>query len=49
MEVSDRITALTEGRLAPPRPAKGITIEAIGLMMGGAHDMDVAHPEEVHA
>ncbi|MEC7764450.1 MAG: ABC transporter ATP-binding protein [Pseudomonadota bacterium] len=49
MEVSDRITAITEGRLAPPRPAKGITIDAIGLMMGGAHDMDVAHPEEAHA
>lgn len=48
MEVSDRITAITEGRLAPPRPAKGITIDAIGLMMGGAHDMEEAHPEEAH-
>ena len=46
MEVSDRITAITEGRLAPPRPAKGITIDAIGLMMGGAHDMEVAHVAE---
>ena len=49
MEVSDRITAITEGRLAPPRAAKGITIDAIGLMMGGAHDMDVAHLEEARA
>lgn len=48
MDVSDRITAITEGRLAPPRPAKGITIDAIGLMMGGAHDMEEAHPEEAH-
>ncbi|MAM63112.1 ABC transporter ATP-binding protein [Maritimibacter sp. UBA3975] len=49
MEISDRISALTEGRMAPPRPAKGITIEEIGLMMGGAHDMHEAHPEEANA
>ena len=36
MEVSDRFTALNEGRLADPVPTAGLTIEAIGLMMGGA-------------
>ena len=42
MEISDHFTALNEGRLAAIRPARGLTIEEIGLMMGGAHDMDVA-------
>ncbi len=46
MEISDRFTALNEGRLAPPRPARGLSIEEIGLMMGGAHDM---HEAEVGA
>ena len=43
MEISDRFAALNEGRLTAPRPAIGITVEEIGLMMGGAHDMEVAH------
>ena len=43
MEISDRFAALNEGRLSVPRPAKGLTVEEIGLMLGGAHDMEVAH------
>lgn len=43
MEISDRFAALNEGRLSDPRPAKGITVEQIGMMMGGAHGMEVAH------
>ncbi|MWB79818.1 ATP-binding cassette domain-containing protein [Pseudooceanicola sp. 216_PA32_1] len=43
MEVSDRFAALNEGRLSEVVPAKGLTVEAIGLMMGGAHGMEVAH------
>ena len=43
MEISDRFAALNEGRLSAPRPTQDLTIEAIGLMMGGAHDMEVAH------
>ena len=43
MEISDRFAALNEGRLSAPRPTQELTIEAIGLMMGGAHDMEVAH------
>ena len=35
MEISDNIAILSEGILSAPRPAKGITIEQIGLMMGG--------------
>ncbi|SLN45156.1 Galactose/methyl galactoside import ATP-binding protein MglA [Pseudoruegeria aquimaris] len=43
MEISDRFAALNEGRLTAPRPAKGLTVDEIGLMMGGAHDMEAAH------
>ncbi|MEN8838446.1 MAG: ABC transporter ATP-binding protein [Celeribacter marinus] len=42
MEISDHFAALNEGRLSPPRIAKGLSIDEIGLMMGGAHDMEVA-------
>ena len=43
MEISDRFCALNEGRLSSPRPAQGLSVEEIGLMLGGAHDMEVAH------
>jgi ABC-type uncharacterized transport system ATPase subunit len=38
MEISDHFTALNEGRLSPPRTAKGLTVEEIGLMMGGVEE-----------
>ncbi len=43
MEISDIFAALNEGRLSPPRETTGLTVEEIGLMMGGAHGMEVAH------
>ncbi|SEW27182.1 nucleoside ABC transporter ATP-binding protein [Cognatiyoonia koreensis] len=43
MEISDTFAALNEGRLSAPRLAKGLTVEEIGLMLGGAHDIEVAH------
>ncbi|MBU2991853.1 ABC transporter ATP-binding protein [Octadecabacter sp. 1_MG-2023] len=43
MEISDYFAALNEGRLSPLRPAQGLTVEEVGLMLGGAHDMEVAH------
>ncbi|MFU8883455.1 MAG: ABC transporter ATP-binding protein [Rhodobacterales bacterium] len=43
MEVADRFAALNEGRLSRIRPTSGLSIDEIGLMMGGAHDMEVAH------
>lgn len=43
MEISDRFAALNEGRLSAPRPAVGLSVEEIGLMLGGAHDMEAAH------
>ncbi len=46
LEISDRFAALNEGRLSQPRPTPGLTMEEIGLMMGGAHGM---HEADVHA
>lgn len=43
MEISDRFAVLNEGRLSEPRPAQGLTVDEIGLMMGGAHGMEAAH------
>ncbi len=43
MEVSDRFAALNEGRLSEPLPARGLSVDQIGLMLGGAHGMEVAH------
>jgi simple sugar transport system ATP-binding protein len=42
-EISDNFAALNEGRLSPPMPASGLSVEEIGLMLGGAHGMEVAH------
>ena len=47
LEVADSFAALNEGRLTQVRPAKGLTVEEIGLMMGGAGDMHVAHEASV--
>ena len=38
MEISDHFAALNEGRLSPIRPVQGLSVEDIGLMMGGVHD-----------
>ena len=43
MEVADRFAALNEGRLSEARPTRGLSVDEIGLMMGGAHGMEVAH------
>lgn len=43
MEISDRFAALNEGRLSAPRPTSELDVEQIGLMLGGAHGMEVAH------
>ena len=40
---ADRFAALNEGRLTEARPTQGLTGEEIGLMLGGAHGMEVAH------
>ncbi|SMO56010.1 ABC transporter ATP-binding protein [Paracoccus laeviglucosivorans] len=43
LELSDRFCALNDGRLSAPRPTEGLSIDEIGLMLGGAHGMEVAH------
>lgn len=43
MEISDNFSALNEGRLSEPRTVQGLTVDEIGLMMGGAHGMEAAH------
>jgi general nucleoside transport system ATP-binding protein len=43
LEIADSFAVLNEGRLTTPRPVKGLTIDQIGLMMGGAHGMEVTH------
>lgn len=43
LEIADSFAVLNEGRLTTPRPVKGLTVDQIGLMMGGAHGMEVAH------
>ncbi|KPQ07385.1 MAG: simple sugar transport system ATP-binding protein [Rhodobacteraceae bacterium HLUCCA12] len=43
LEVADTFAALNGGRLSAARPVKGLTMEAIGLMLGGAEgDSDAA-------
>ncbi len=43
MEISDRFGALSEGRLSNIRPVRGLGVEEIGLMMGGAETRALAH------
>ncbi len=43
LEISDRFCALNAGRLSAPRPVQGLTLEAIGLMMGGVHGGEAVH------
>jgi simple sugar transport system ATP-binding protein len=43
LEIADRFGALNEGRLSALKPVADLSIDEIGLMMGGAHDMEVAH------
>ncbi|MEM6940331.1 MAG: ABC transporter ATP-binding protein [Pseudomonadota bacterium] len=43
MAISDRFAALNGGRLSPPRPTDGLTVEEIGLIMGGVARIEVAH------
>lgn len=44
MELSDTFSVLSEGQLSQPQPAEGLSIEEIGLMMGG--DLEGTHHAE---
>ena len=43
MEIADRFAALNDGRLSDPVPVATLTLERIGLMLGGAHGPEAAH------
>lgn len=43
LEIADNFAALNAGQLSPPQPVQGLNIEKIGLLMGGAHGMEVVH------
>jgi general nucleoside transport system ATP-binding protein len=43
LEIADDFAALNGGRLTSSWPVQGLTIDQIGLMMGGAHGMEEAH------
>jgi simple sugar transport system ATP-binding protein len=40
LEVSDRFAALNSGCLSTPRPVQGLTLDEIGLMMGGGNELE---------
>ena len=42
LEIVDDFAALNAGRLTPTRPVQGLTIDEIGLMMGGGHRVEQA-------
>lgn len=45
MEIADNFCALYEGRLSAPRPVEGLSLDEIGLMLGGAQGMTEAQIE----
>jgi ABC-type uncharacterized transport system ATPase subunit len=49
-EISDRVAVLSEGRLSPTYPAAEMTVDKLGLLMGGIHHShDGTAPEAAHA
>jgi general nucleoside transport system ATP-binding protein len=48
LEIADRFAALNEGRLGTPRPTAGLSMEEVGLMLGGAHGMHEADLATAH-
>ncbi len=42
LEICDRLAVISEGRLSEGRPVAEVTVEEIGLLMGGVHGLDAA-------
>ena len=42
--ICDRIAVLSDGKLSEPRPIQAVSVDEVGLLMGGLHDM-AAIPE----
>ncbi len=45
LEICDRVAVISEGKLSEARPVAEITVEEIGLLMGGLHDLAAQAPE----
>ncbi|GGE20707.1 ABC transporter [Aureimonas endophytica] len=45
LELADRIAVINEGRLSPAIDVKGVSIEEIGLLMGGLHGAAPGEPQ----
>ena len=43
LDIGDRFAALNGGRLSEAVPVQGLTVDRIGLMLGGAHGTEAAH------
>ena len=46
-EISDAIAVMHNGQLSAPQPVAEVTLEKIGLLMGGAEPGHVEHVQEV--
>jgi simple sugar transport system ATP-binding protein len=46
--LSNRIAVLSEGQLSEPKPAEEMTVEEVGLLMGGLHDLPSESQESAH-
>jgi simple sugar transport system ATP-binding protein len=46
--ICDRIAVIYQGRLSDARPIRDITVEEIGLLMGGAHPEANSRPSHAH-
>ena len=49
VEIADSFAVLAGGRLSPPQPARALSVEAIGRMMGGAFEPPPAEEEPARA
>jgi general nucleoside transport system ATP-binding protein len=48
VEIADSFAVLAGGRLSTPQPARALSVEAIGRMMGGGFVPDATEEEEAH-
>jgi general nucleoside transport system ATP-binding protein len=49
LQIADRIAVLSQGRLSPARSSRTLTVESIGLAMGGAQSMATQTGDMPHA
>jgi simple sugar transport system ATP-binding protein len=42
-EIADRIAVINKGELSKAEPVEEMTLEKIGLLMGGVHGAEISH------